>query len=773
MNEHRPTLSKSLDENPIDLKGLIQILKTNWRLIAGVTLFFLVLGILYSFTEHPIYQSSALIQVNGNQNSTSGLLQSLGLNNQQDPSALNSIFSGQASPADVETALIKSRFIAGEVINELGLNIEASPHLFPFIGRLTTALYQGKKPAAPFLGLSRYDWGGSSIELSKLTVPNYLHDVPFTVVTEKQGAYTLKAPNGTVILQGKTGELVKSKNPHYPITIKISALKARPGTEFSVYNKAPATVLGGFLGGLNIVPQGKKTGILKLTYTSGNPTESQLILNTILTVAVAKNTAEKAAEASKTLEFLKHQLPGLNEKLSNAEKALINYQTKTGAVGSKIEEQILLQNVSALEQSIETLKQKKLQLLQRFTPQHPFVIAINKQIKQVEDVENRLQKKLRDIPSINQPTVNLSRHVQITSGLYLDMMQTLQQMQMLKGSTLSDVRLLSKATYPVYPLASKKPAIIFGSLILGLFISIFIVLIRHFLQPVVYDPDTLEEALELPVLALLPFSKTQKELSHQLDKPIEPGLPQLTRLLAEHKSRDLTVEGLRSLRTSLSLQMLEAKNNIISISGVSPNLGKSFISANLAWLLVDSGKRVLLIDADMRKGYLHKYFRSEKIPGLSEYLSSEQLSVNDVTRSIIPGKLDFISVGHYPSRPAELLLTSRFTDLLEQASAQYDHVIIDTSPVLAVTDSAIILKHTATNLLVVGSGVNHLKEVEHAKGVLTKSGVILHGMILNHLQASSDKQYGYGKYNYYYSDYYSEEKPTSKKKTKSRTGIEA
>ncbi|WP_143460331.1 polysaccharide biosynthesis tyrosine autokinase, partial [Klebsiella pneumoniae] len=162
---------------------------------------------------------------------------------------------------------------------------------------------------------------------------------------------------------------------------------------------------------------------------------------------------------------------------------------------------------------------------------------------------------------------------------------------------------------------------------------------------------------------------------------------------------DIAIEAIRGLRTSLHFAMMEARNNILMISGASPNAGKTFVSSNLSAVIAQTGKSVLYIDTDMRKGYAHKLFELDNNNGLSEILSGK-VEVSQAVKKVHSAGFDFISRGQVPPNPAELLMHRRFGELLAWAEKKYDIVILDTPPILAVTDPAIIGHYAGTTLLV-------------------------------------------------------------------------
>ncbi len=258
-------------------------------------------------------------------------------------------------------------------------------------------------------------------------------------------------------------------------------------------------------------------------------------------------------------------------------------------------------------------------------------------------------------------------------------------------------------------------------------------------QTGVKDSAQIENEFDLPVYATVPRSPIQETRMSILKK--KKSIP----ILAVKHSDDIAIESLRSIRTAIHFALSNAKNNIIMISGPAPEVGKSFVSTNLATIFAQSNKRVLLIDADMRRGYMHKYFNLEVTPGLSELLS-QQVSLEQVLHKTNVENLDVISRGKSPTNPSEMLSSTFFKELLEQLSPLYDHIIIDTPPVLAVTDGIIISQYVGVNLMIARFAKSQMKELELSVNRFEQAGVKVNGFILNDIQRSSAG----GGYNYAY-----------------------
>ena len=191
------------------------------------------------------------------------------------------------------------------------------------------------------------------------------------------------------------------------------------------------------------------------------------------------------------------------------------------------------------------------------------------------------------------------------------------------------------------------------------------------------------------------------------------------------------------------------------ISGPSPLVGKTFVSANLAAVIAQAGQRVLLIDVDMRKGYLHKVLRVSAKHGLSDLLV-KRCDLKAAIHKTGIENFDVIGRGQIPPNPSELLMHANFSALLEQVSGLYDLVILDTPPLLAVTDAAIVGRLAGTNLIVTRFGMNPAREIELTRRRFAQNGIQLKGVIFNGVKRRASAKYGYSNYGYYHYDYKSD-----------------
>jgi tyrosine-protein kinase Etk/Wzc len=356
-----------------------------------------------------------------------------------------------------------------------------------------------------------------------------------------------------------------------------------------------------------------------------------------------------------------------------------------------------------------------------------------------------MEKQVGQLPDTQQELLRLTRDVQVSNETYTSLLNQAQQRDIARAGTVGNVRIIDKAAVDTSrPVKPKKAVIALGGTFLGGFLAVAFIFLRQMLNRGVEDPAVIEQ-LGLPVYASIPMSEQERSIS--LRAPHRHGDGR-QHLLAVTAPADLATEALRSLRTSLHFARLEAKNNLLMISGSSPNAGKTFVSANLGAVIAQAGQKVLLIDADMRKGGQHKVLGGKPENGLSELIAG-QIDTATATRTVagVEG-LHFIARGKVPPNPSELLMHANFTALLAKLMPLYDLIIIDTPPILAVTDASVIGHHAGTSLLVVRFGLNQAREIALAKQRFQQNGVEIKGAIFNAVERRSAGYYSYGYYEY-------------------------
>ncbi|HBR2869546.1 TPA: polysaccharide biosynthesis tyrosine autokinase [Klebsiella pneumoniae] len=708
------------DDDEMDLGKLIGELIDHRKLIIAITSFCTLISLVYAIFATPIYQANSLIQVEQKQGNA--ILSNL---SQMLPDS-----QPQSAP---EISLIQSRMILGKTVDDLNLQTMIKQNYFPIFGQGLARLL-GEKP--------------SNIEVTRLYVANANDDVTQLELKIKDGEHYQIKYDGA-IFNGRVGELLENKQ----LAIKVNDISAKPGDTFTIYYFNRLKAIADLLDNLNVSDQGKDTGILSISYTGENPQLIKNIVNSISENYLAQNISRQAAQDAKSLDFLNIQLPKVRNDLDIAENKLNAYRRQSDSVDLSLEAKAVLDQIVNVDNQLNELTFRESEISQLYTKEHPTYKALMEKRKTLQEEKLRLNKKVSSMPETQQEILRLSRDVESGRAVYMQLLNRQQELNIAKSSAIGNVRIIDDAVTQLKPVKPKKILVVIIGFILGLSIAIGVVFLRVMLRRGIETPEQLEE-IGINVYASVPVAESlvsndrsikniRKKITHK----------EYTGLLAITNPADLAIEAIRGLRTSLHFAMIEARNNILMISGASLNAGKTFISSNLAAVVAQTGKKVLFIDTDMRKGYVHKVFDVENDNGLSSYLSGK-LGLEAILKRIPEAGFDFISRGVVPPNPTELLMHRRMEEMLKWASQNYDLVILDTPPILAVTDAAIIGHYAGTTLLVARFELNTVKEMDVAFKRFEQSGIVAKGCILNGIvkKASSYYGYGYNHYGYSYKD---------------------
>jgi len=728
------TYTPSVRDTEIDLRTLLSTLGDQKKLILAGTACFFALSLMYVVLATPKYEANAVVQVERRTPSVPGLT----------ATASAQMPSSSDTGASTEIQLLTSRRVLSEALNDLGLDIKVEPSRFPLVGNYVARHFSPGSPgavAAPWLGLNRYGWGGERLQVSRLDVPDSMLDAPLTLVAGEAGTYALLDRNGTPLVDGKVGETAQAGD----VTMTVSQLQANPGMRFKVTRLNSLVILDQLKQDISASEQGRDSGVITLTYSNPDPLLAKHVLQEVSNAYVRQNVARNSAEAAKRLEFVKAQLPKVRDELTKAQQALTAFQAQTQTLDVGVQNQALLNQSVALETNINQLRIQQADLASRFTPQHPAYKALLSQIAQFQKAKAAIQNQIQELPNTQQGLFWRSRDVEVTNQTYANLLDQAQQLDIARASAMGNVRIIDPAAVDLESPAWPKPLpIMAAGTVLGALLMIAFVLLQQILRRGVEDPVDIE-LLGLPVYASIPYSEKGRELALRQGSGRYGHHQQLLALKAP---TDLAMEALRSLRTSLHFARFKTKNNLLMITAPSPGVGKTFVCANLAVTMAQAGQRVLLIDADMRRGTLHHAIGVRSENGLSELISG-QIPLETALRRV-PGaeNLSFIPRGDVPPNPSELLMHQNFGELLDQVAPLYDVVVIDTPPVLAVTDAAVIGHQTGTCLMVVRFGLNQQREIALAKQRLEQNGVQVKGAIFNGVQKRSGGHYAYSYYEY-------------------------
>jgi tyrosine-protein kinase Etk/Wzc len=680
-----------------------------WNILSAMAVT-LVLAVFYTWRAIPIYQVDAMLQIESKKPVTKGNM------------ALAAVTEGLfevSSEAQAEVEIIKSNLVLGRAVDVLHLDLVATPKLTPIVG---AALVRGRKDA-PRLELESFDGPRSQY---------------FRFLAGEAGAYEIQDLEGRTLAKGRVGDELTATWQGQPLKVKVQTLVGKPGQAFAVVRQPILAAIEQLRAQLTVEEKGKQTNILGLTFQDREPAQGAEILNVILDQYIRQNIERKAEEASKTLAFLSEQMPLLKGRLEVAEEHLNRFRSISGSADLGEEAKLVLKQSVDLEGQILALRQKRDELLRTYQERSDVVGTLDSQIAKLSTESTRLAAMVKTLPSTQQEIVRLMRDVQVDQDLYTSLMNNVQQLQVAKAGEIGNARIVDHATPGLKPIKPQRSTNIALGGILGILLGVSVVMMRRALHRGIEDPQALEGSLGLPVLVTIPHSDEQQDLAGRKG-PIQ--------LLGASHPEDMAIESLRSLRTSLRFTLVDSPNRVVMIAGPAPEIGKSFVSANFAFVLAQSGARVLLIDADLRKGKLHRHLGlEERKSGLSEVLAG-QIEWRKALQ-LVHG-FDLLTTGALPPNPAELLMNPRLETLLKEASEAYDFVLVDTPPVLAVTDAMIIGAYAGAVVMTLKAGVHTLVEIRVSLQRLESAGIKPKGIVFNDISRISGR-YGYNRYAYQY-----------------------
>jgi len=707
-------------EDTIDLKELFFSLIAQWKLIALCVTLSLICALLYLRTTPDTYSVDAMVQVEDSKGTSAALLGDL------------SSMIEQKSPAQAEIEILKSRLVLGEVINHLNLNIRISGTEDSFWNRLMAKhKYSTEYSKKSVL----FKDNQNSFDVRQFDIPQYFQDKNL-ILSFKEGKYSLTdEKTEQVVFSAPLNQISQSSSEYGLWKVGVFSQDSFDAT-YNIRKQSLPAAMQSLTSNYSVAEKGKMTGVLGLNYQGEDKQHITQVLNAILAAYSQQNIERRSAETAQTLKFLENQLPELKQQLDVAEREFNRFRQQANTVDVTKESELYLTQSITLETQKIQLEQQVVEASSKYMDEHPMMQQMNAQLAAINKKIAELDGTLKRLPELQRQYLQLFREVEVKQQLYTGLLNSYQQLRIAKAGEIGNVRIVDTAVEPIKPIAPKKLQILILSIFLGGFLGTLLALLRNMMRSGIKDAAQIENELDLPVYATVPRSLIQESYINLLKK--KKNIP----ILAVKDSGDIAIESLRSMRTAIHFALMNASNNVIALSGPAPEIGKSFITVNLATILAQGGKRVLVIDGDMRRGYLHKYFNADIKPGLAELLN-RQNSYEDVVQNSTVENLFFVTRGKSPVNPSELLSTDKFKAFLDQASAHFDHILIDTPPVLAVTDGIIIAQYAGVNLLIARHAQTQIKELEITVNRFEQANVKVNGVILNDVQKGAAGSYGY------------------------------
>ena len=761
MNQSQPA-PPQLQMEEVHLTDYIHVIMRRRRifLTAFITLF---IGVaLYTFLMKPVYESSATLHVKDDKGAKGGLLGDLAL--------LNS-----ANPVDAELEILKSRTNAEEVVKRL---------------HLTWGISKKSK--------------GLSFKLSEFVTTS--SEPEFLIRVTGPDTFSVTPRDGSPVLNGRSGQLIRTER----LTLLITDLKGKGGDSFTLTMRNFNASADGLRRKIKASEVGKKTNIIKVTYSDTDPVLSRDVVNTLVQAYLDQTLSFKTEEASRTVTFVEEQINGIRNDLDLAEKNLQSYKSASGVVKLDAEAEELVRKMSEIEKerAAVSLQRKQVEFAlsalqearrkgQVYTPavfrDDPLIAAMatrltelevqrralvadntenHPQVKAIAGQIDQLQKKLQATYETSRS--NLAKQ---ETSIQQQLLQYEARMRTLPAAERDLARLMriSKVNADIYMFLLQKheeariakastisnikvvdPAITPDNpvkpqkkknLLLGLLVGLM------FGVGAAFFVDYLDDTV-----------KDEEEAKRALGWPLLAMIPVIesagseqssrsSRLIVKHKPKSSVAEAFRGLRTAIHFSSLRREAKVVMITSSFPGEGKSTIAANLAVTIAQAGNRVILVDCDLRRPSMNTLFEHPRTPGVTEVLAGD-VALADALHTTDIENIFLLTAGTIPPNPAELLCSDSMRDLLAGLRESYDMVIIDAPPVIPVTDAPLLSSLTDMVVIVLESGRIPAKAAQRMKELLQSVQAPVAGFVLNDRTSVFSDSYGYYGKGYYGKNYY-------------------
>ena len=580
------------------------------------------------------------------------------------------------------------------------------------------------------------------ITVPRLQLPASQHGKSFKL-TVNAGQWTLVDAKANAVAQGLVGVVTPFAIAGGEGRIEVQAPAPHPMTRLAVKQLPPLRAYEDVIRRLRILELARESGVLRLTFEDTSAHKSAALLNRLVHTYLEHTVARKAGDGAQALRFVEAQLPAVKTRLDAAEMALVGYQQNNRAAPLNTEAEALLRQRTDLERQAVELQVKRDQLAEHLTPAHPELAAVMRQLGTVQAALGRVAGQADRLPEQSREVMRLQREVATQTQLYSATLAHVQQLRVADSGWLANAKQLDRAMTPIEATRPRPAAVLSVGAGLGFVLALLATLAAHALQPTVTGTRELIARVVPPTLAVIPESAAQKRLmSGRIgDRPNDRNGEHLAdgsleelgthRLLARTVPDDPAVESLRTVHMGLMLRERQMATKVILVTAPTTGTGKTFVAANLAAVMAETGRRVLLMEADLHKPGLHHIVSiDEMAPGLTDLLAGARGLDQVILRHPSAG-FDVLLQGSRTRKLGALLMSPALEETIAQLRLRYDHIVINGAPTLPTRDALVVGRLADLALLVVRAEQSLLGETRAALRQLQQGGVKLEGLLFN------------------------------------------
>ncbi|MFT5895982.1 MAG: tyrosine-protein kinase Etk/Wzc, partial [bacterium] len=652
-----------------------------------------------------------------------------------------------------EANLLQSRRVLSPVVDAFNLRTNAEPKRVPVLGAVTQRIPMLAQILENFSYTLSYAWGDASIEVDQLTVPRRLEDIELTLTVLSGGEYSLNDEDQVLIERAAVGNQIAVEFSNQgPLIVQISEIRAPEGVQFSLVRSSLQSTVTALRSSLSTETTDSKTRMMNVKLRGTDPVHIADLTNAILAEYTSVKLGSQNRSSDAELLVFEEQLPRVEAELRASEVALSEFRRNSNSFNQDTQINFKLAQLDKLETDLLEKEVERDDLLKRYTLDHPTPKRLQKAIDVLNDKIRQVRGTIQSAPNTQRELAILEDELDTKRNLFIEISEKLQKLKLANVGNVGEVQIIDDALPPRKPVSPSTLLAIAGGTLATLFLYTLYLTLRSALSTVISDQDSLERASGLPVFMNIPKSSAQRRIGSPVTLDPRKLLPGAntgdvskaisSNVLALSKPEDYSIENLRGLRSMLEDLMAEANNNVLMFTSPLPSMGKSFLSLNLAVLVAQTGKKVLLIDADYQRGQLHKSLGLPSGPGLPEVVRGKS-ELKETVKPTSISNLYCIARGYSGGNGSEIPSAKEFGAFLNVVAPRFDIVIIDTPPVLSVSTAASLGKHAGSTIMVVKEGEVKEPQLNEALKRLTFSGVRISGCIMNGSSIPTPKHYTY------------------------------